>query len=132
MKKISTALAICLATQSMAEDADRGQTLFVTHCATCHGARATGDGPMVAVLSVKPADLTRLNATNDGVFPIGSVIRRIDGTNEVMAHGGPMPLFGLLLDGPSDVVLAPDGSEVIAPEAIVDIVAWLQTIQVDG
>ena len=42
---------------------------------------------------------------------------------------GAMPLFGLILEGPSEAILAPDGSEVIAPEAIVDIAAWLQTVQ---
>ena len=40
-----------------------------------------------------------------------------------------MPIFGLVLEGPSDVILAPDGSEIIAPEAIVDIAAWLETVQ---
>lgn len=121
--------ALVLACPALAEDVEIGQRLFVDHCATCHGTGAEGDGPMAAVLSVRPADLTALSAGNGGAFPADRVIRRVDGTTEVLAHGGAMPLFGLVLEGPSDVILAPDGSEIIAPEAIVDIAAWLQTMQ---
>ena len=84
---------------------------------------------MASMLTVRPADLTRLSSGNGGVFPIDRVVRRIDGTTEVMAHGGPMPIFGLLLQGPSEAILAPDGSEIVAPEAIVQIAAWLETVQ---
>lgn len=132
MKSIPTLAALCvIALPAFAEDLAEGERLFVNHCATCHGPEARGDGPMTPVLAVPPADLTGLSARNGGVFPIGRVIRRIDGTTEVLAHGGPMPVFGLLLDGPSEAVLTPDGSEIIAPERIVDIVSWLATLQKD-
>lgn len=130
-RPIALITALLLAQPALAENPDRGRDLFLDHCATCHGTEARGDGPMAPVLSILPADLTQLGAMNDGRFPIDRVIRRIDGTTEVLAHGGPMPLFGLLLDGPSDVILAPDGSEVIASESIVDIAAWLMSIQED-
>ena len=120
---------IALAGAAAADDAARGERLFADHCATCHGESARGDGPMAAILSVAPANLTGLSARNDGAFPTDRVVRRIDGTTEILAHGGPMPIFGLLLDGPSEAVLAPDGSEIVAPEAIVDIVTWLETLQ---
>lgn len=130
MRPIATLLAaFVLANPALAEDAEVGQRLFSDHCAVCHGMEAEGNGPMAAVLSVVPADLTMLSAGNGGAFPVDRVVRRIDGTTEVLAHGGAMPLFGLILEGPSDVILAPDGSEVIAPEAIVDIAAWLQSLQ---
>lgn len=35
----------------------RGKTLYQTHCATCHGERAEGDGPVGITLTPKPADL---------------------------------------------------------------------------
>lgn len=129
---IPLAAALTLATAAHADDPERGAEYFQDHCAVCHGDAAVGDGPMAAVLSVRPSNLTALSIENNGVFPIGRVVRRIDGTTEVMAHGGPMPIFGLLLQGPSEAVLAPDGSEVIAPEAIVDIVTWLQSVQQEG
>ncbi|MGI9390244.1 MAG: c-type cytochrome [Boseongicola sp.] len=112
-----------------AQDVDRGRDLFLSHCATCHGLAAQGDGPMSGVLSIPPADLTVLAVNNDGAFPAGMVVRRIDGETEVLAHGGPMPLFGLVLQGPSGVVVASDGNEIITSEAIVDIAAWLEEIQ---
>ena len=49
-----------------------------------------------------------------------------------MAHGGPMPLFGQILEGRSGVIDAPDGSPIFTTEQIVDIVAWLATIQESG
>lgn len=125
-------LALLLASPALADDPERGRMFYDNHCATCHGTAALGDGPMSAVLSVRPPDLTRLAVQNDGTFPTDRVIRRIDGTHEVLAHGGAMPLFGLLLEGPSDIILAPDGSEIIASEAIVDIAAWLQSVQNGG
>ena len=67
--------------------------------------------------------------SDGGVFPLERVLSRIDGTTEVMAHGGPMPLFGLILEGPSEVAVSPDGSDVAAPEALIDIASWLQEVQ---
>lgn len=112
-----------------AEDVDAGARLFGFHCASCHGAEAQGDGPLSEVLTIRPADLTTLSTGNGGTFPLARVLDRIDGTTEVMAHGGPMPVFGLILDGPSEVVLAPDGSDIAAPEALMNIALWLETVQ---
>ncbi len=125
-----TLLLICLfATPAVAEDVQSGAQLFGFHCASCHGAAASGDGPLGEMLTVRPPDLTALSARNDGVFPLERVLRRVDGTTEMKAHGGPMPVFGLILDGPSDVVVAPDGSDVAAPEALINIASWLMTVQ---
>ena len=122
----------CLAFPAFAQDAVRGAEAFADHCAVCHGTGGIGDGPMAPVLMFAPSDLTRLSARNDGVFPAARVVRRIDGREEVMAHGGPMPLFGRILEGPSCVIDAPDGSPIFTTEQIVDIVAWLATIQESG
>ena len=130
MLKSAFAFALTLtATSGIAADVDRGRTLFLDHCATCHGAQAVGDGPLAQVLTIPPADLTKIAARNDGTFPVARIVRRIDGTSEVLAHGGPMPVFGLLLDGPSAAIADSDGIDVVAPETIVDIAAWLKSIQ---
>ena len=123
------ALFTLAALPATAQNMDEGAAGFNAHCAGCHGAEARGDGPMAALLTVRPADLTGLSARNGGTFPTARVVQRIDGTTEVLAHGGPMPVFGRLMQGPSAVILAPDGSEVIAPEAIVNIVGWLEGVQ---
>jgi mono/diheme cytochrome c family protein len=127
--KTLTLLAIFLASTASAQDVAQGRDVFQNHCATCHGTGARGDGPMADVLSVVPADLTALAASNGGEFPTARVVRRVDGQREVLAHGGPMPLWGMILDGPSSVIVAPDGAEIVAPEAIVDVAAWLATVQ---
>jgi mono/diheme cytochrome c family protein len=45
----------------------RGQALFQTHCAACHGERGEGDGPVAITLTPKPANLkTMANHHSDG------------------------------------------------------------------
>ena len=127
--KALTLLAIFLASTASAQDVAQGRDVFQNPCATCHGTGARGDGPMADVLSVVPTDLTALAASNGGEFPTARVVRRVDGQREVLAHGGPMPLWGMILDGPAAVIVAPDGAEIVAPEAIVDVAAWLATVQ---
>ena len=127
--KTLTLLAIFLASTASAQDEAQGRDVFQNHCATCHGTGARGNGPMADVLSVVPSDLTALAASNGGEFPTARVVRRVDGQREVLAHGGPMPLWGMILDGPAAVIVAPDGAEIVAPEAIVDVAAWLATVQ---
>ena len=126
---IASAILVAACGWASAQDAERGGDLFLDHCATCHGAEARGDGPMAALLSIGPADLTTLAAANGGVFPAAQVVRRIDGEAEVLAHGGPMPLFGLVLQGPAGIVVTRDGAEIITSEAIVDIVTWIEEAQ---
>lgn len=125
-------LIFCLALMASpltAQSLEEGAAAFVNHCAGCHGDSAKGDGPMASLLRVPPADLTALARSNGGDFPLVRVIERIDGTTEVQAHGGPMPVFGMLLQGPSAVSVAADGREVVAPEEIVSIAEWLATVQ---
>jgi mono/diheme cytochrome c family protein len=118
--------ALAASGPAFAQDLAEGRAGYAAHCAVCHGTNARGDGPMASLLTIPPADLTGLSARNGGVFPMDRAIRRIDGTEDMAVHGGPMPLFGALLQGPSAAIVAPDGSEVVAPEAIVNIAAWLQ------
>ena len=40
--------------------AAKGRVTFRVYCSNCHGADAKGDGKLAPLLSVKPADLTRL------------------------------------------------------------------------
>lgn len=117
------------ATSVWADPVEDGAKLFADACATCHGSNAKGDGPMAQVLSVAPADLTQISINNEGTFPTARIIRIIDGTTLLTAHGTPMPLFGTLFRGPSQHVVDPYGNEFIAPQSIVDVVTWLETIQ---
>jgi mono/diheme cytochrome c family protein len=73
---------------------DLGAQLFRTHCATCHGTSAAGDGPLAEQLRRVPPDLTKFTARNGGVFPSERVHRIIDG-RDVPSHGTrQMPVWG--------------------------------------
>jgi mono/diheme cytochrome c family protein len=74
-----------------------GKTLFVQHCASCHGDDAKGAGPAALALKKQPPDLTVLAKRNHGTFPYDDVRKAIDGDAEVPAHGSrEMPTWGPL------------------------------------
>lgn len=76
---------------------DRGQKLYMEHCASCHGADAKGQGPVASVLRTPPTDLTKI-PKEDGKFPsarISMVISGEVGQTEIAAHGTrEMPVWG--------------------------------------
>jgi hypothetical protein len=118
-----------LACPAAAQDVGHGAELLAAKFAACHGAAAEGNGPMAEVLEVKPADLTALAAGNGGEFPMARAVRAIDGRTKLLSHGGPMPLFGAILGGEPAVIDAEDGTPIITKAAVVDIAAWLASIQ---
>ena len=127
-----TLLALCLVASPLAAaepDPEAGAGLFSQLCAPCHGATATGDGPMASMLKVPPADLTGLSKSNGGVFPVFRVVRQIDGRDPLLAHGGDMPLFGHLFYMPNAAIAAETGQPILTAQPFVDIVSWLQAIQ---
>lgn len=81
--------------QVWAKDFDRGEMEYLSKCAACHGVGAKGNGPLATQLKIAPADLTRLAARNGGVFSQSAVIEKVDGRQEVEAHGPrDMPVWG--------------------------------------
>jgi mono/diheme cytochrome c family protein len=100
-----------------------GKTLFENYCATCHGARAVGDGPLASHLRKLPANLTLLAQRNNGVFSSEMVARIIDGRKPLAGHGGgDMPVWGDAFDRSAD------GQSTTSPK-IAAIVMYLETIQ---
>jgi mono/diheme cytochrome c family protein len=78
-----------------AEGADRRKTDYLFLCASCHGAKGKGDGPVGKFFKKAPADLTILSAKNNGVFPSERTYEAIDGRREVGEHGTrEMPVWG--------------------------------------
>ena len=72
----------------------QGEQLFRTHCATCHGEHARGNGPLADQLRTRPPDLTTFTARNGGMFPSERVYRIIYGRG-VRSHGDrEMPIWG--------------------------------------
>jgi len=120
-----------MAGPALAQEADpaNGFALFRANCATCHGLGARGDGPMTSILTITPPDLTQVSAANGGVFPLADVVRRIDGRDMILAHGGAMPIFGFILEDESGVIDDAEGTPVFTKQSVIDIAAWLEAVQ---
>lgn len=96
---VAAALAACTlplaGAPAHAEDTPQGKQLFIKYCGACHGPDGKGDGYLSGALKQKPADLTLIAKKNGGKFPEQTVMRFIDGTTDVRAHGNPdMPVWG--------------------------------------
>ncbi len=77
-------------------------------------------------LKVPPADLTRLSAENEGVFPEERVRRAIDGREEVRLHGErEMPIWGEVLQAEGEG----KGAEDAAQAKIEALIRYLRHIQ---
>jgi mono/diheme cytochrome c family protein len=72
-----------------------GQDLFREHCAQCHGADGTGDGPMAKILTVHPANLTAISKQAGGTFPAERIAEIIRYGGNIQGHGDQvMPIWG--------------------------------------
>jgi len=100
-----------------------GRTLYVDHCASCHGASGRGDGPAADSMRRTPSNLTLYSQRNGGVFPSERLRRIIDGRG-VGAHGSvEMPVWGAVFNASGA------GGEAGARARIDAILAHLQSIQ---
>jgi mono/diheme cytochrome c family protein len=100
---------------------------FATHCASCHGTDARGNGPASAGMAVAPPDLTRISARNGGEFPTVAVMSQIDGYTR-----GPssMPEFGDMLLGDRRVLVETSpGVQTPTPERLVLMAEYLRSLQ---
>jgi mono/diheme cytochrome c family protein len=78
-----------------AQNIDVGEMEYLSSCAPCHGRNANGKGPLADQLKVPPSDLTQLAKKNGGAFPMKTLYEKIDGRQEVKAHGTrEMPIWG--------------------------------------
>ena len=77
-----------------------GQQMYQEYCAACHGENATGGGPAASACTVRPPNLTRLAAQNDGKFPFNHFYAVIQFGTQLTtpAHGtADMPIWLPLL-----------------------------------
>ncbi|WP_172292937.1 cytochrome c [Pseudoruegeria sp. HB172150] len=123
------AMSGVLALGACTNEVETGRASFADLCAGCHGETGQGNGPMVANLTTKPADLTRISARNGGTFPRVDVMSKIYGYARGEAHGGAMPAFWPLLDGPTVLVETGDGILTPTPEPLVALTSYLESIQ---
>ena len=103
-----------------------GHDLFAFYCATCHGRKGTGDGPVAAALKSPPPDLTLLARSNGGTFPRQRVEAFVTNAGDVLtpAHGSSdMPVWGPIFRGL-------DRSDALVKVRIANVVTYIESIQV--
>lgn len=122
-----------------AQDQDIGKIEYQSNCASCHGISAKGDGPMSTELKRRPTDLTVLAKKNNGIFPLNSVYKIIDGRDEIASHGSrEMPVWGYrfvppkhfdLKLGDDYIYLPPNSPGPVVHARILAVIDFLNRIQ---
>ena len=103
-----------------------GERTFQTHCASCHGPLAEGDGPTAATLSVPVPNLRTLSERNGGAFPTDAVASYIDGRSFPAAHGTrEMPVWGPVFSVTEQLVSGAEPAE----QRIAGIIDFLRELQ---
>jgi hypothetical protein len=109
---------------SLANSSLVGADSYAFYCAPCHGRDGRGHGPVADALKTRPADLTKLSARNEGVFPKDRVRAFItSGERAIPAHGSSeMPVWG-------PTFRALDASDKLVSVRIFNVVSYLESIQ---
>lgn len=72
-----------------------GEKVYQAYCASCHGLKGLGDGPVAPSLKAPVPDLTILTRQNQGEFPGVRISESIRGASTSRAHGtADMPVWG--------------------------------------
>ena len=72
-----------------------GAEMYKAYCASCHGTKGLGDGPVAEHLKIAVPDLTALSKQNKGVFPAVHITQVIRGEVGLRSHGiQDMPVWG--------------------------------------
>lgn len=116
---------------SINEAVEAGKIEYTRSCELCHGVSAKGDGPYASRLIVKPADLTTIAKNNHGIMPIASIYRMIDGSDDLLFHGGrKMPIWGDRYDSEAINDIGPDSAVTFVRGRIFELLLYLDTLQV--
>jgi mono/diheme cytochrome c family protein len=123
---LSVVVLSATASAAQSHEIARGRSLYLEHCAVCHGRTGDGRGPMASVLSTPPTNLRHLAERYGNPLPTDQIARFIDGRADVRAHGPrDMPVWGgsVWQRGPGKQ----ETGQVTA--AIASLVTYLQSIQ---
>jgi len=118
-----------------AQVVDIGKREYSNSCAVCHGASGKGDGPLAAQLKTPVADLTRIEANNNGVLPVDRIYAVIDGRQAVRIHGPrDMPLWGNVFSTDAAAGLcfglaSPKELEDLVKGRIFALIGYIHTLQ---
>lgn len=121
---------IVWATDASSESQDTdGRTVYVEYCAACHGIEGRGDGPSSDGLATKPADLTRIAARRDGVWPMLEVMSIVDGYTGLTNPRENMPVIADIIAGPMVDFDPGNGLITQVPARLIAVVEYLESIQ---
>jgi len=127
---ILTLCAVALASEASAQSEEQdGRALFVAHCAVCHGMAGQGDGPLSRTLAKQPADLTKIAARREGVWPMLEVMAIVDGYTGLANHRENMPVIDDMVEGPMVDFDTGNGLVTRVPARLVATVEYLERIQ---
>ena len=127
MKLVRATLTVSAAS-GMAQDVENGTNIYDDQCAVCHGADARGNGPLAPALILQPPSLRDLTQRYDG-FPTVRVVMRIDGSDPLVSHGSPMPIYGPFFEEKDAIIKSESGQPIMTSQPIADLVAYLKHIQ---
>jgi len=102
-----------------------GGDTFRQFCAPCHGENGQGHGPVAAMLTTPPSDLTSLSRSNSGAFPLAMLeaTLQVESRARTSAHGSEsMPIWGTTFR-------AIDGSRTLARARIANLLAYIESVQ---
>ena len=119
-------VVLLVASTAAAGDVARGRALYLRNCASCHGIKGNGQGPVAAQLKTPPADLRLLSSRYGNPLPEDQIARFIDGRADIAAHGPrDMPVWG------EEVWKYPEGKGPSGQvtSRVADLVAYFQSIQ---
>jgi len=118
------------ASAGAAERMSYGEAEYLNSCAACHGLEGKGNGPLVSVLTKRPADLTRLSDRNGGRFPYDRVTNIIDGREILPSHGSrEMPVWGRQFLEQDTKTYGSEGGQIVTAERIRGLADYLKTLQ---
>jgi mono/diheme cytochrome c family protein len=106
-----------------------GNTLYLQHCVSCHGVDGKGDGPAAARLSTSPADLTKIAARRDGVWPAFEIMTILSGYSRNILPREDMPVIIDLLDNEMSEFDIGNGEAVLMPTKLIAIASYLESLQ---
>lgn len=105
-----------------------GAKLYAQNCAACHGSDARGNGWRSTSRDMVSPDLTRLSSRAGGAFPTERVMRVMH-ANETAYHRRILPNPAGSVDNAWVEWVAPNGQMVMTPRGTLDMVAYLESLQ---
>ena len=136
--QLKSALTACILAVSagMAQADDSaitlGKSVYNSLCAVCHGPDAKGGGQVGELFAVKPPDLTKLAAANDGKFPFAAAYEVVILGMEAPGHGpSEMPIWGdyFMADALKDRGVSESDAITMAAGRALSVVYYLESIQ---